>query len=174
MKSLLTLTLSVLSFWSIAQTSSKNTILSFKKENYSIQYPKTWSLDTSGLMGSKLFLFSALENESDKFKENVNVMVQDLGGQDISLAQYAEISEPQIKSLLTDAKIYESTVITTAKVPYYKLMYSMKQGLFTLKIESLCYIKNRKAYLITFCAEFDKFDLFKNEGEQILKSFVVD
>ena len=76
-----------------SQTGSTAALIKYKKANYSISYPDTWSIDTSKQMGTELIIFSPLENESDKFRENVNVIIQDLKGQSIGLDDYAKISE---------------------------------------------------------------------------------
>jgi len=45
------------------------------------------------------------------------------------------------------------------------------QGKSRLKIISICFISNEKAYLATFTAEFDKYDKYQKTAEQILTSF---
>ena len=73
--------------------------------NYSIQYPPTWELNQSGQMGASFFLFSPLESDKDKFKENVNLLIQDLSGQNIDLNKYTEISEGQINTMVTNSTL---------------------------------------------------------------------
>jgi hypothetical protein len=170
MKCIVTLAFLILAVNGFSQNDTDE-VTSFIKEDFSIQYPKSWQIDTSKMMGTELFVFSALENENDKFRENVNVIIQDLGGQDIDLDKYKQITETQVTEIAADGKIYESTVVKTGKGEYYKVTYAMTQGTFRLKISSYCYIKNEKAYLVTFSSEFDKYDQYKKVGEQILKSF---
>jgi hypothetical protein len=144
---------------------------SFSKDNYEIQYPINWRLDTSRLMGTEFFVFSPLENETDKFSENVNVLIQNLEGHNIDLKAYKEITDNQLKNMVNDSEIYESAIIKTDNKEYYKAVYAMTQGKFRLKITSICFIKNDKAYLVTFSAELDKYDQYKKAGEEILTSF---
>src|SRR5690349_12212069 len=75
------------------------------EKDFTVQYPPTWTLDQSGQYGSKFFLFSQVENDSDKFKENINLITQELNGQRINLDQYAELSKQQLSSMITNAKI---------------------------------------------------------------------
>ncbi|MBC7776053.1 MAG: hypothetical protein H7246_11510 [Phycisphaerae bacterium] len=145
----------------------------FATKLYKIQYPISWRLDTSRIMGTELLLFSPLESERDKFSENVNVAIQDLGGQNIDLEKYKQITEYQLAELATDSQVFESSIAKTDKEHYYKVSYAMTQGTFRIKITSVCFIKNDKAYLATFSAEFDKYDRYKNDGEGILRSFVL-
>ena len=146
-------------------------MISFAKDNYKFQYPKSWRLDTLTKLGPELFVFSPLENESDKFSENVNVSIQNLSGQNIDLAQYKEITDKQVTDLATDSKIFESSILETNKGEFFRITYAMTQGKFRLKITTVCFIRNDRAYLATFTSELDKYDNYKKFGEQILSSF---
>lgn len=157
--------------FSFSQTDSAIQKTTFTIDNYKIQYPKDWRLDTSKAMGTELFLFSPLENDTDKFSENVNIIIQDLGGQNIDLEKYKKITDRQITEIATDSKVYESLITEIDNKEYFKITYAMTQGKFRLKITSLCFIKNDKAYLATFGSEFDKYDQYKKIGEEILSSF---
>jgi hypothetical protein len=124
-------------------------------------------------MGAEVFVYASRENDEDQFSENVNVLIQDLGGQDIDLEKYKEITEKQIAELATDGKIYESSVLKNIHGDYFKIIYSMTQGKFNLKITSYCFIKNDKAYLATFTTEIANYEKYKAIGGLILDSFVV-
>lgn len=144
----------------------------FRKAVYQLQYQPSWRLDTSKIMGTELFLFAPLENAADKFSENINVLIQDLSGQNITLEDYKEITEKQIREMVVDGKIFESTIRKTEEVDYYLVTYEMTQQKTRLKITSKCFIKNEKAYLATFTTEFDKYDQYKKTGEAMINSFV--
>ena len=148
-------------------------MIGFAKDNYRLQYPKSWRLDTLTRLGPELFVFSPLENESDKFSENVNVSIQNLGGQNIDLTQYKQITDKQVEELATEGKIFESSIAKTNKGECFRISYAMTQGKFRLKITTVCFISNEKAFLATFSAELDKYDHYKKVGEQILSSFTV-
>jgi hypothetical protein len=122
-------------------------------------------------MGTELFVFSPLENETDKFSENVNIIIQNLSGQNINLEKYKQITERQLFDLANDCKVFESSIVKKNKKEYFKTTYAMTQGKFRLKITSICFIENEKAYLATFSSEFDKHEQYKNVGEKILNSF---
>jgi len=172
MRILFTLTFLSLFHWSIAQADKSGQFIKLGKDNYKIEYPTSWTLDTSGLAGSELFVLSPLENDTDKFRDNVSVIIQNLAGQNIDLDKYKDISETQIAGLGTNGKILESSKMeATAQGDYYKLKYALNQGNFKLIITSYCYIKNEKAYLITFTSESGKYDLYKETGNKILDSF---
>jgi hypothetical protein len=140
---------------------------------FSIQYPKTWELNQSGQMGTSFFLFSSLENDADDFKENVNLIIQDLSGQNIDLNKYTEISTDQIKTMITNSNMLESKRIKTQDEEYHKVIYTGDQGKYKLKFEQYYLIRNNKAYILTLTCEKEKFVNYTDDGESILNSFVV-
>jgi len=169
----LTLILTFLSFiyGGYSQPDKSSSLTRLVIQNYKIEYPKSWALDTSGQLSSEFFVFSPLEHDSDKFKENVSLMIQNLAGQNLDLSLYKEITEGQIARLGNDAKLFESLKTRTAKGDYYRVRYALNQANFKLIVTSYCYIKDEKAYLITFTSESDKYKQYKRIGDKILDSF---
>ncbi len=147
---------------------------SFNSPNYSIKYPVDWAIDTAKAMGTTTIIFSPLESDSDQFRENVNVIAQDLTGQNISLGDYVKISERQIKDFMTEGKIYESATFKTGDREYHKIIFSGTQGVFHLKFEQYYFIKNNNAFVVTLTTAADKFDNYKPTGEQIMNSFTLN
>jgi len=156
-----------------AQDQSQQNWKSYNKEKYAIKYPSKWAIDTSKAMGTAFIVFAPLESDSDKFQENVNMLTQDLAGQNITLDDYTKISEHQIKTAITDGKIYESIRIKTANGEHHKIIFSGTQGANKLKFEQFYFIKNNYAYVITLTTQADKFEQYRPTGEQILHSFIV-
>ncbi len=143
----------------------------FDRANYSIQYPVDWELNQSGQMGTSLILFSPLETRQDKFKDNVNLLIQDLSGHNLNLNKYVEISEGQIKSMITNSTLIESKRIKTGLEEYHRMIYTGDQGMFHLKFEQYFWVKDEKAFVLTLTCEQDKFSDYKEVGEAILNSF---
>jgi hypothetical protein len=158
-------------FWGslqYGQTKDWNTI---KKDGYSIDYPKAWELNTSGQMGASFILFSPLSSQKDQFRENVNLIVQDLTGYNLDLDKYVEISEGQIQTLITNGKIIESKRVKNQTLDYQKVIYIGKQGIYNLKFEQYYWVVGNKAYVLTLTCEETQFDNYKLTGEKILNSF---
>lgn len=171
MKQRVTLILITFFILGVVQRTFAQSWKGFKGTNYAIKYPDTWSLDTSKGMGTAFIIFSQLENDSDKFRENVNMIVQDLTAQNINLDDYVKISEKQIRDFMTDGKIHESSRFKTVDGEFHKIIFSGTQGVFHLKFEQYYLIKNGHAFVVTLTAAEDKFDQYKPTGEQILNSF---
>src|SRR4051812_41424637 len=77
------------------------------KGNYSISYPSTWQLDISGQMNTKFILFAPLEGTSDKFKENINLLIQDISSYGLDLDKFTALSVEQIKSMIDKSVLLE-------------------------------------------------------------------
>ena len=146
---------------------------SFNQKEYTVKYPADWQLDKSGQSGTSFVLFSPLENKADLFKENVNLLVQDLTGKNIDLTKYTEISEGQINTMMPNSKIIESTTIKNKSIPYHKIIYTGDQGQFHLKFEQYYWVVKNKAWILTFTSEAIKFLQYKEEAEKIMNSFTL-
>ena len=171
MKLRLFLAFLLLANYCFSQTDTTHKIINFSTNSYTLQYPKSWSLDTSKAWGADLFVFSPLENETDKFRENVNVLIQNLKGQDIDLEKYKQITEKQITELAKDGEIIESSIKRYAAGECFRVTYLMTQGNFRIKITSICMLKDDQAYLATFSSELAKYNSYKETSENILSSF---
>jgi len=144
-----------------------------EESDFSIQYPKDWELNESGQMGTSFILFSSMENEQDQFRENVNLIVQDLQGRSVDLDAFTELSEKQVTTMMTNCTLHESKRMKKGSLKYHKLIYSAEQGAFRLKFEQRYWIENDKAYILTLTCEEGKFSNFKEVGEKILNSFAL-
>ena len=162
----------LLVFVSVSITAQTNTNWkTITQSNYSVQYPSNWELDQSGKMGAIFFMLAPVESPADNFKENVNLMIQDLTGMNIDLDKFTQISIDQIKTQAVKGKLIESKRMKNKTREYQKVIYTSDQNGFHLKYEQLYYVKNNKAYFLTLTCEQTKFDAYKAEGEKILNSF---
>jgi hypothetical protein len=144
-----------------------------EQNGYSIEYPNDWDLDTSGQMGSSFIIFSKQSSTQDQFRENINLIIQNLTGYTINLDQYTEISLGQIKTMITNGNILESKRLKANGPEFQKVVYTGDQGIYKLKFEQYYWIKNNEAYVLTFTTEVDQFDSYKETGEKILNSFIL-
>ncbi len=148
--------------------------------NYSIRYPSDWDLekseDVKELTPTVDYLFaisSPLESADDKFRENVNLVMEDLNIQEIDLAQYSAIAESQIESQMKNGEIIESRIIENGSRKYHQTIQTWDYESFHLKTEQYSWILGGKAYILTFTSEQDKFVEFKDVGENILNTFTL-
>ncbi len=140
---------------------------------FSIKYPADWELDQSGQFGSTFFIFSPVESAQDQFKENINFMKQDLTGYNLDMDKYVEITEEQLKTLITNGAMIESKRIKTESSEYHQIIYTGDQEIYHLKFVAYMWLQNEKAYVLTFTAEQTTFEKYKETGEAILNSFIL-
>ena len=145
----------------------------FEHRDYIVQYPDSFELNTSGQMGMSFILLSKLTSPDDIFRENVNLSIQDLGGQNISLDNYVEMSENQIKTLVNNGNIIESNRIKKDNSEFQKIIFTGKQGVFELKFVQYYILKSEKAYVLTLTTEIEQFDSYKTVGKEIMDSFII-
>jgi len=144
----------------------------FQTSEYSIKYPVTWDFNNSGQMGMAIQIFSAQTSPADNFRENVNLIIQDLTGQKVkTLEQFTQLSESQIKTMMTDGQILSSDKLSRDGQDYQKVISTAVQGQYNLKFEQYYLIKGHLAYVLTLTCLADKFDEYREVGEKILDSF---
>jgi len=141
-----------------------------KFDNYSIQYPSTWMPDTSRQMGTKFILLSPVESPDDKFRENVNLVTENIAGRHIDLNTYAEAAKEQLKARL-QVTLLEGKKVKKGEGEYYKMIYSADQSNYHLKFQQYYWVTGGTAYVLTFTAEINKFAGFKPTADKIQDSF---
>lgn len=143
----------------------------FNRNQYSISYPSIWRTDTSGAMGADAFFFSPKDNDTDKLSENVNVMIQSLTGASITLDQFVENSERQVKTLVTDGVLVESKRMNRNGRVFHYILYTGTQGIFKLKTAQYYFMEDNKVFVVTLVTETHRFEQYEQTGMQILDSF---
>lgn len=148
--------------------------VTFDHKDYNIQHPTDWSVDTSGQMGVKFFLFSPLSYQGDSFRENVNLTQQDLSGYNINLDQFTALSVKEVATIFQDGKIVSSDKLQKHNKDFQRVIYTGKQGVHSLKFMQYYWVENNTAYILTLTTEEDQFSQYQTMGEKMLDSFTFD
>jgi len=141
---------------------------------FTIQYPDSFDLDSSGHAGTKLIFYSKQTSSMDLFLENINLLTEDLTGQNITLDQYVELSEGQITGMIQEAEIKDSKRIKFGDTEYHRLVFTGTQGQLKLKWLQHLRIEDGTAYVLTFTAEHSQFDKYVIAGEKIMQSITIE
>lgn len=136
------------------------------RNSYSISYPENWDLDKNGKMGVEFMLTAP----QDMFYASVNLAIEDLKGQNISLDQYVETVYGQM-SKMVNGKILEIIRLNKNGDEFQKVILTGDHGVHKVNYEMYIFIKNGKAYVLTSCCENKHFDTYKVMGEKIQNSF---
>lgn len=138
-----------------------------------IDYPSNWQI-VEDLMGSIVAFFTPLEDASDNYRENVNVVVQDLKDSPMTLEEYSEFSVNQLKEEINALKIIEPlSSATLSNFPAHKIVYNGVLEKIKLKYMQIWAIKSNIAYLVTYIAENNHFKDYINIIKQIVNSFEI-
>ncbi|BBI31446.1 PsbP-related protein [Cohnella abietis] len=145
-----------------------------KENGTSIQYPESWTTQEN-IPGAIIAFLTPLEGENDKFQESVNIVVQDLGGQAITLEQYGELSKQSLPQFITDMELIDAELAKTdAGTEFYTLEYTGKQGAFDLHWRQIVTISGGKAYILSYTAEPDSFDKYVETVGTMVDSWIFE
>ncbi|WP_217594648.1 PsbP-related protein [Cohnella sp. GbtcB17] len=135
-------------------------------DGYSIQYPKDWTVQTD-ITGVSAAFLSPSEGDSDAFKENVTLVVQELGGATTgSIDQYAAETQKALEKMITDFKLVSSEKSDEDNA--FFLEYTGKQGQYDLHWQQAAIIEKDKAYIVTYTAEPGNVEKYQDTvGEMI-------
>ena len=140
---------------------------------FSLLYPSNW-LITPGGGGSSVLIQSPQENDLDFYLENVNIVIQDLSGKQLSLMDYSDIAVRQIKAVFkNNVNVLEANETRFAGRAGYKFSYIGHGPQGDLKIVHYWTIKGPKAYQFTYAALATKFDNYLPQIEKMVKSFTI-
>jgi hypothetical protein len=140
------------------------------RNGYQIFYGDNLRLDETGRNGSEFYLFTQKENAGDNFVENLNLMVQNLTTLNIDLNKFVELTENQIKER---GKLIESKRSKTNGNESHILIYESTINGRELKFLQYDFVKNNKAYFLTYTAKKDDFEKYLMEMESVMKSFKI-
>ena len=165
--------ISLFAYGQATEKSNPNGWNTIDEPGYVIDYPDSFELNTSREMNMSFMLLSKQTSTQDKFRENINLLIQDLTGHNIDLDKFVKMSEEQIKSMITNGKIITSKRIKTDSSKFQRVVYTGVQGNFIFKFAQDYWVVKDKAFILTLTCELSQFDKYKEVGEQIMNSFKV-
>lgn len=139
-----------------------------KEPSYSMKYPSSWKLDETGRNGAKFYLF---KSPPSRFASNINLVIQNLEGTNLDLGSYTQISLNQIDA--HGGKLFSSQTKSIQDVEFQEVIFEAASNGFQLKCLQYYFLKNDKAYLITFTAAPDQFDGLLEEVKKIMNTFTI-
>lgn len=161
--------ISLLTFQSIyCQTNYKTNLNLLRNTDFNISYPNNLKLDESGKKGTVFILLSEKINSKDDFIENINLIIQDLSKLEINLDKYVTISEKQIIDV---GKLSESNRIVKNNLEFQRVIFEAFLNNFDLKFLQYYFVKNNKAFVLTFSCKKEEFNKYLDDMENVMRSF---
>jgi len=133
-------------------------------------YPASWAKQEKS---NAIFFLSPKENEKDLFQENVNLMLQDLSQQSMSLEQYTELTKKQVVDNFGASAIISLKNTTIAGQQGKEFVYSMNYQGRSLKLKQYWFIKGNIAYLFSYTADPTKYEKYESVVTEMIKSFKI-
>lgn len=143
-----------------------------EKDGFFIRFPQEWEVQDTGLAGTEFFIFSSLE-EGDDFRENINLIKQNLKGTEIDLNAFVEISENQINAM-GKGKILESERMNSNNQTYHRLIYYLNFNERELQFVQYYWVLNEEAWVLTFTSKKSEFEKFYETAKEIMNSFKIN
>lgn len=135
-----------------------------------IMHPQEWEI-MEKYMGTVVLFRSPIEDASDMFQENFNVVVGDLP-ESMELDELTDANIEQAKTHFAIENI-DSSPTTLANNPARKVTYNLKQGQYDLKIMQIYMIKGKRVYVITYTAEEDRYSDFLGTAQSMINTFEI-
>jgi eukaryotic-like serine/threonine-protein kinase len=166
--------LAALGGWIIVKQIKEKPIALSLYENYSlgfrVDYPQDWSKQNrDDFLATGAVFFSPLENDADRFKEQISVLVENLP-QDIPLSEYTKVSLSEIKQL-SDPNIGEAQVVAMGANEGRQIIYQGEENGISVQRMQTWSVKGNRAYVITYTALPESFNDYLPTVEKMIQSF---
>ncbi len=136
--------------------------------DYGMTYPADYVLDETGENGTTFFLKIPSKDSNTDFVSNINLMVQDLEGLNLDLDGFVAMTEGQMKGV---GEIIQTKRMKVDKTEFHSLIFEGNINGFDLKFLQYDYVKDNKAYVLTYTAKKDEFDKHFTQAKKVMDSF---
>jgi len=145
-----------------------------KKDAYAISYPNDW--ESSNKMTSPnmqfLLLSDIASQNGDKFRENINLTTENLGGQSFVIADYAKLSTDQIIAQIPNSTIESNKASTLDGQNAWEVIWYADFGSgMSLKFKQSFLLFNDTAYVLTFSSSTTDYEQYVKVADLIFNSF---
>lgn len=138
---------------------------------FALKYPAAWSFaENQG--GAAAIFYSPKENALDIFKESVNIVVQDISRNPMTLEKYTETAIAQMNAVFgINLEILVSTQISIDNRPGHQFIFIGKGPDGNLQYQCRWTLAGTTAYQITYTAVASGYERHLAEAERIMGSF---
>jgi eukaryotic-like serine/threonine-protein kinase len=138
-----------------------------------LQYPANWSKteEKFNAIVNVISFISTPENDTDTFTENVNIAIEPLQNESITLEEYSNTTLSALSNVFENFSLISKENTNLDGVPAIKIIFSITQPQITdqsrdidtikqipMKIMQILSVKEGKAYVIIYSAEEARYD----------------
>ncbi|MBI5155777.1 DcrB-related protein [Candidatus Peregrinibacteria bacterium] len=140
--------------------------------NLTLQYPASWRLGES-LSGTLVSFVSPIENASDHIRENVNVMVQDLPENAMTLETYSEGTLRTLQAFTPSMTLLASNGMIVGGLAAHSITYQQDTQLGRIQFRQVWFIRANTAFLFTFTATPESFETYEKSFATMLNTMKI-
>jgi hypothetical protein len=141
-----------------------------------VKYPALWMKQERPAdappMGPLVAFLSPPEGPADRFRENLNITVDNLPGT-VTLEEYERFSSAQLAQQMPQARLLEARDATLAGRPARRWLVTGPLGPLTLNWLIVSTVAKGKAYGLTYSAEATRFATYLGTIEEMIASFEI-
>ena len=140
---------------------------------FEIRPPSGWTVDQSGLLGTKVVFYSKTPDLHGKtpFSASINVLTGP--AQDSTLEEIIGPSREQVAQILTDFTLLEETSLIVNGLEAHIFEYTYSLGVFPLRVMQMLVVYENRVYAITTGSLEAAWDKYEGVFEASLGSFRV-
>ncbi len=157
------------SLWLVAQPVAMKSFFS-RGGYFSISYPGNWELNTQLVPGIYFQAFSPKEGPNDRYRESVNVVIEDLNGKQVSEQQYIDATKKNLFFNVKDYHLIKAGETMMGSYKAYEIIYTGKLDLYNLKFRAVISFFEKRAFIITYSSDLISYDKFYPEANKIMSS----
>lgn len=140
-----------------------------REKGFSIQVPSGWDIEEKK-MRTDLIAVSPAEGPDDSFRENFNVLVEELQT-NMTSEEYYQKGIPLFKQFAVDFAQHGNGTERIDGTEFRYDIISHRMGPLKIKVLQYLTVRQKKGYLITFSAADDKFERYAPMFREIAKGF---
>lgn len=141
------------------------------EQEFSIEVPNTWELNTESEQGPLFIIFTPSDDSNDRFSDNINLVIQDVRGTNVDLQYYVEYSRTQIQKMIEGFEIIGEEYQEIADLPSYSFEYFGTQNGMKIKFRQHFWLIDEIAYVLTLTIENSKLDFHEKSMKAIMDTF---
>lgn len=139
----------------------------YDHKEYTVYAPQDWEMDVTGRMNTTFILFSPRDSKNDMFRENVNLVKEDISKMDMTLFDYVKNSEGVLEQYMTDLR----DLNIEQKDDRYWLTYTATQERMDLYFVQMMEMNDGVIYILTYTSNDQSISAHAQNGKRIIERF---
>ncbi|MGJ8591825.1 MAG: hypothetical protein ACSHXF_04720 [Aquaticitalea sp.] len=152
--------------------SQESKIKKYDHPAYSIEYPENWILDESGQEGSSFIIYPKMKSEKD-FVENINLVEQNLGQNELTIEQLKSLIENQVSNMLNNPKIIVSEIINKNGFTYHYIRTTGETNGMNFQTKIYTYPVKNNLFTLTLVSKAEDYENIRVISSKIMDSFSI-